>query len=459
MGALAAVILAAGQGTRMKSDLPKVLHPVLGVPMVLWSVRHAQALGAAPVVLVVGNGAEEVRRTVGEGVLYALQAERLGTGHATLQARPLVQGKAESVLVLYGDMPALRLETLQRLVALHQERRPAVTMLTVVAEDSMGFGRVVRDAAGRVRAIVEEAVATPEILAIKELNCGVYCFDAAWLWRRLPDVPLTQPKGEYYLTDMAGLAVQDGLPIEALTIHDVSEVQGVNNRVHLARCEHILRQRLAEHWMLAGVTLVDPATTYIEATVQIGRDTVIYPNTHLQGAAVIGERCAIGPNTIVRDSRIAAGCKVLASVVEGAVMEEGAEIGPFGHLRQGAHLGPGVHMGNFGEVKNAHLGPGTKMGHFSYVGDAEIGPNVNIGAGTITCNYDGVRKHRTVIEEGAFIGSGTMLVAPVTIGRRAKIGAGSVVTHDVPAATLAYGVPARPVRRLDDEEAKPDERA
>jgi bifunctional UDP-N-acetylglucosamine pyrophosphorylase/glucosamine-1-phosphate N-acetyltransferase len=454
MGALAAVILAAGQGTRMKSDLPKVLHPVLGVPMVLWSVRHAQALGADPVVLVVGNGAEEVRRTVGEGVLYALQAERLGTGHATLQARPLVQGKAESVLVLYGDMPALRLETLQRLVALHQERRPAVTMLTVVAEDSMGFGRVVRDAAGRVRAIVEEAVATPEILAIKELNCGVYCFDAAWLWRRLPDVPLTQPKGEYYLTDMAGLAVQDGLPIEALTIHDVSEVQGVNNRVHLARCEHILRQRLAEHWMLAGVTLVDPATTYIEATVQIGRDTVIYPNTHLQGATVIGERCAIGPNTIVRDSRIAAGCTVLASV-----MEEGAEIGPFGHLRQGAHLGPGVHMGNFGEVKNAHLGPGTKMGHFSYVGDAEIGPNVNIGAGTITCNYDGVRKHRTVIEEGAFIGSGTMLVAPVTIGRRAKIGAGSVVTHDVPAATLAYGVPARPVRRLDDEEAKADERA
>ena len=448
---IAAVILAAGQGTRMKSELPKVLHPVVGRPMILWSVLAAEALGAAPIVLVVGHGAERVQETVGERVRYVLQEQQLGTGHAVLQARETLLGQAEHVLVLYGDMPALRPETLQRLIAQHLERRPTVTMLSVLSEDSMGFGRVVRDAEGRVREIVEEAVATPEILALKELNCGVYCYDAAWLWRRLPDVPMTQPKGEYYLTDMIGLAVQDGLPVEVVTIADVGEVQGINTRVHLARMERILRERINEQLMLAGVTLLDPASTYVEAEVQVGQDTVIYPNTLLQGHTVIGRRCIIGPNSIVRDTRIGDDCRVVASVLEEALLEEGVEIGPFGHLRPGAHLAKGVHMGNYGEVKNAYLGPGTKMGHFGYIGDAQVGADVNIGAGTITCNYDGQRKHRTVIGDDAFIGSGTMLVAPVTLGKGAKIGAGSVVTHDIEENTLAYGVPARPKRRLEED--------
>ncbi|MCD6518989.1 MAG: bifunctional UDP-N-acetylglucosamine diphosphorylase/glucosamine-1-phosphate N-acetyltransferase GlmU [Anaerolineae bacterium] len=455
---LAAVILAAGQGTRMKSSLPKVLHRVGGLPMVLWSVNNAKALGAEPIVLVIGNGAEAVKETVGPEVLYAFQAERLGTAHAVMQARTLLEGKAKHVLVLYGDMPTLRRETLERLVSLHRERQPAVTMLSVESEDSMGFGRVVRDENGQVKAIVEEAVATPEILAIKELNCGVYCFDADWLWRRLPDVPLTQPKGEYYLTDMIGLAVEEGKRVEALTITDVSEVQGVNNRVHLARSERILRQRINEELMLSGITMIDPESTYIEATVKIGRDTIIYPNTVIQGNTTIGENCILGPNTLIRDAQIGDRCTILASVIEEATLEKEVHIGPFGHLRPGASLGKGVYMGNFGEVKNARLEAGVVMAHFGYIGDAEVGEKTNIGAGTVTCNYDGERKHRTIIGAKAFIGSGTMLVAPVRVGRGAKIGAGSVVTHDVPDGALVYGVPARN-KGQHTEENKPDEEA
>jgi len=451
---LVAVILAAGQGTRMRSNHPKILHEVLGRPMVLWSLDAARNAGAERIVLVVGVGADQVRDTVGGAASYALQREQLGTGHATLQARDIVKGSSRAVLVLYADMPTLRAETLRALVDLQRSSGAAVAMLTVHSEDSMGFGRIVRDAAGQPMAIVEEAVASPEVLALTELNCGIYCFDAAFLWEYLPQVKITQPKGEYYLTDMVELAVKAGLPVVAHTIDDVSEVQGINTRAHLARAACILRGRVNERLMSQGVTLIDPASTYAEPTVTVGRDTVIHPNTHLQGQTVIGEGCEIGPNTIVRDSTIGDECRVLASVVEEARMEHGSEIGPFGHLCKGAHLGEGVHMGNFGEVKNAHLAKGTKMGHFSYVGDAEIGPNVNIGAGTVTCNYDGARKHRTTVGDGAFIGSGTMLVAPVSVGKGARIGAGSVVTRDVPDDTLAYGVPARPQRKVEhDDEA------
>lgn len=448
---VAAVILAAGEGTRMKSSLPKVLHRVGGLPMVSWSVRSAQALGLDPIVLVVGTASDSVKETVGDTALYAFQGERLGTAHATLQAREVLQGKSDAVLVLYADMPTLRFETLQRLISLHMDRRPAVTILTVESEDSMGFGRVVRDEAGRVVRIVEEAAATPRVLKINELNCGVYCFDGDWLWERLPDVDPTPPKREYYLPDMIGFAIKERRPVEVVTITDVAEVQGINTRVHLARSERIIRERINEGLMLGGVTLVDPAATYVEATVQVGRDTVIFPNTILQGDTVVGERCVLGPNTLVRDTQIGDDCKVLASVLEEAVLEGRADIGPFGHLRKGAHLGVGVHMGNFGEVKNAYLAPGAKMGHFSYIGDAEVGEDSNIGAGTITCNYDGERKHRTVIGEGAFIGSGAMLVAPVNIGKGATIGAGSVVTHDVPDGALVYGVPARDKRKSKRE--------
>ncbi|MBM4466201.1 MAG: UDP-N-acetylglucosamine diphosphorylase/glucosamine-1-phosphate N-acetyltransferase [Chloroflexi bacterium] len=436
------VILAAGQSTRMKSELPKVLHHLAGKPMVQYAVESAAELTSEKPLLVVGYGADEVRRVVGDHVIYVEQREQLGTGHALLQASPLLEGRSETVAVCYADMPLLSTDTLRRLVELHAENKGPITMLTVEADDPMGFGRILRDEAGQVVGIVEEAVATEEQKAIRELNCGVYCFDGHWLWPHLTQLPLS-PKGEYYLTDLVAMAAAEGQAVEALKINDVTEVLGINNRSHLAQAEAVMRQRINRKWMLEGVTLLDPSLIFIEATVEIGQDTVIYPNTYLQGATAIGRQCRLGPDTIVRDSTIGDGCTIEVSVVEGAVLEEDVDVGPFSHLRKGAHLAKGVHVGNFGEVKNSYLGPGTKMGHFSYLGDATVGKEVNIGAGTITCNYDGQRKHRTIIEDGAFIGSDTMLVAPVRVGAGAKIGAGSVVTHDIPPHSVAYGVPAR----------------
>ncbi len=448
---LSVVILAAGQGTRMKSDRPKVLHPLLGKPLVAYAVETARALTAAPPVLVVGHGADAVRQAVGDSARFVVQEEQRGTGHAVLKARDLLREEADLVLVTYGDMPLLTEATLRRLVERQRENSGPLTLLTLTDENPRGFGRIIRGADGGVRAIVEEAVATPEQLAIRELNAGVYCFDAGWLWEHVDAIPLSLPKEEYYLTDLVGMAVAEGRRVEAVVAADRTEALGINTRVHLAEAAAVLRRRINERWMLAGVTLVDPATTYIEPTVTIGRDTTIWPNTHLRGATVIGTWCDIGPNTVIVDCEIGNRCRVTASVLEQAVMEDESDIGPFGHLRKGARLGRGAHMGNFGEMKNSTLGPGAKMGHFSYLGDAEVGARANIGAGTITCNYDGVRKHKTVIGEGAFIGSDTMLIAPVRVGAGAKTGAGAVVTHDIPAGAVAYGVPAR-VKPSDEEE-------
>jgi bifunctional UDP-N-acetylglucosamine pyrophosphorylase/glucosamine-1-phosphate N-acetyltransferase len=367
-----------------------------------------------------------------------------------LQARSLLQGHADLVLVSYADMPLLAAETLGRLVERQRQNPGPITMLALVQEDPRGFGRVVRDDSGAVVEIVEEAVATPEQLGIRELNAGVYCFHARWLWEHVDQIPLSLPKEEYYLTDLVGMAVKQGLRVETVIADHAVETLGINTRVHLAEAETVLRRRINERWMRSGVTIVDPASTYIEPAVTIGRDTTIQPNTHLRGETVVGQRCTIGPSAIIEDCTIGDGCVVLASVLEQAVMEDGADIGPFSHLRQGARLCEGAHVGNFGELKQSTLGPGAKMGHFSYLGDAEVGAGANVGAGTVTCNYDGERKHRTVIEEGAFIGSATMLVAPVRVGKGAKTGAGSVVTRDVPDGALAYGVPAR-VRGEGDE--------
>ncbi len=449
---LAAVILAAGQGTRIKSDLPKVMHPLGGRPMVTYAVDTARALADARPVLVVGRGAEAVRETVGEAAVFVEQAERLGTGHAVLQARDSLQGQSDLVLVSCADMPLLTVETLRRMVEQQRQNSGPITMLTFVADDPRGFGRVVRDEHGDVVEIVEAAVATPDQLAIRELNTAAYCFDAVWLWSHIDHIPLSLPKREYYLTDLIAVAVAEGRRVEAVTTTE-AEGLGVNTRVHLAEAERLLRRRINERWMLAGVTLVDPATTYIESDVTIGRDTVVWPNTYLRGRTEIGGHCHIGPNALVVDCQIGDRCRVLASVLEQAVLEDGADIGPYGHLRKGARLCEGAHMGNFGELKNSTLGPGAKMGHFSYLGDAEVGAGANVGAGTITCNYDGERKHKTVIGEGAFIGSDTMLVAPVRVGKGAKTGAGAVVTRDVPDGALAYGVPAQ-VRGEDNDDEK-----
>ncbi|MDQ1300453.1 MAG: bifunctional UDP-N-acetylglucosamine pyrophosphorylase / glucosamine-phosphate N-acetyltransferase [Chloroflexota bacterium] len=439
---LTAVILAAGQGTRMKSELPKVLHPLAGRPLVEYAVETATAVTGAAPVLVVGHGSDQVRQVLGDRARYVLQAQQLGTGHAVMQARALLLGQADAILVAYADMPLLTETTLRAIVAGYEQRDGVMSFLTVVAQDPRGFGRVARDEAGRPQGVVEEASCTPAQLSIRELNAGVYCFNAAWLWENLPQIPLS-PKGEYYLTDMVALAVSQGCTAVAVQTTDEAELIGINTRVHLAEAEHALRARVNRRWMEAGVTLPDPATTYIEPTVQIGRDTTVLPGTHLQGCTTIGSGCRIGPHTVIVDSQIGDRCAVMMSVVEEAAMEADASIGPFGHLRRGARLCQGAHMGNFGEMKNSTLGPGSKMGHFSYLGDATVGAGVNIGAGAITCNFDGERKHPTVIEDGAFIGSDSMLVAPVHIGQGARTGAGSVVTHDVPAGAIVYGTPAR----------------
>ena len=315
-------------------------------------------------------------------------------------------------------------------------------MLTVERDNPLGFGRIVRDDQGYVAAIVEEVDCTPEQKAIRELNVGAYLFESNWLWQNLEQIPLS-PKGEYYITDLIGIAVEQGKPVLAELMADPMETLGINSRVHLTQVKTVLRYKINWAWMEAGVTILDPATTYVEPEVTIGPDTIIYPNSYLLGHTVIGQDCIIGPNSFVEDSTIGDSCVVRFSVVEQAILEENVDIGPFAHLRKGAHLAAGVHMGNFGEVKNAYLGPGTKMGHFSYLGDISTGENVNIGAGTITCKYDGVKKHQTTVGDNAFIGSDTMLVAPVNIGENARTGAGSVVTRDVPDNSLAYGVPAR----------------
>jgi len=439
---LSIVVLAAGQGTRMKSDRPKVLHPVAGEPMIGHVVAAARALEPARLAVVIGHGEDEVRRALGDEVLYVSQPEPLGTGHAVAQARAAVAGSAETVMVLYGDTPLITPGLLRGLLDGHQAARPALTLLTAHLENPYGYGRVLRGASGQVVGVVEEAVASPEQRAITEINTGLYCFDDAWVWDRLERLPLSA-KGEYYLTDVVALAVAEGAKVEAVTTEDPFSVLGINTRAQLAQAEAIMRQRIRGRWMEEGVTLMDPDSAWIDAGVTIGRDTVILPNTFLQGRTRVGRDCVIGPNTLIRDSTLGDRCQVRFSVIEEAVLEDEVDVGPFGHLRKGAHLARGVHMGNFGEVKNSYVGPGTKMGHFSYLGDAQVGANVNIGAGTITCNFDGTRKHQTIIEDGAFIGSDTMLVAPVRVGAGAKTGAGSVVTHDVPPGAVVYGVPAR----------------
>jgi bifunctional UDP-N-acetylglucosamine pyrophosphorylase/glucosamine-1-phosphate N-acetyltransferase len=446
MSKLAVVVLAAGQGTRMKSNLPKVLHLLAGRPMIEYVLDGIAEITEGRPIMVIGHGADAVQKQVGAAVAYVVQEQQLGTGHAVLQARCELEGQSEDVLVLYGDMPLLSSASLRSLIQAHAEHDGPITLLTCIHEQSMGFGRILRDDQGRVLAIVEEKQATPEQLAIRELNPGVYCFTAQWLWSHLTALPLS-PKGEYYLTDLVQVAVGEGLSVRGILVPNALETLGVNDRLHLATVEGVLRQRVREDLMRAGVTIVDPSSTFVDSTVQVGQDTVLYPNTHLLGTTRLGVNNIIGPNAIVRDSTVGEGCRIEMSVVEGAVIEDRVSVGPFAHLRHGAHLAQGVHMGNFGEVKNSYLGPGVRMGHFSYIGDTTVEADVNVGAGTVTCNYDGVNKYPTIIGEGAFVGSGTMLVAPVKVGARARIGAGSVVTHDVPPDATAYGAPARVKRK------------
>ncbi|MBN1304836.1 MAG: bifunctional UDP-N-acetylglucosamine diphosphorylase/glucosamine-1-phosphate N-acetyltransferase GlmU [Anaerolineales bacterium] len=446
-----AVLLAAGQGTRMKSDFPKVLHPICGQPMLGYALDAVEEVSTEKPVVVIGNGAEQVSELIAEQVRFVIQEPRLGTGHAVLQVESLLKGQTDHVVVTYADMPLLRSETIRELVETQTENTGPITLLTVVADDPRGFGRIVRQSDGTVKEIIEEAQASPDELQIKELNAGAYCFSSSWLWEALHRIKVS-PKGEYYLTDLIGLAVADGLAVQAVVGSDPTELIGVNTRIHLSEAEAVMRERINRFHMLNGATIIDPQSTYIDKGIRIGQDTVILPNTYLRGRTEIGSRCEIGPNSLICDTKIGNNCRLLMAVTDNAVVEDHVDIGPFARLRKGAYLCKGVHMGNFGEVKDSTLRAGVKMGHFSYIGNADIGAETNIGAGTITCNYDGTKKHPTEIGENVFIGSDTMLVAPLKIGKHSRTGAGSVVTKDVPEDTLVAGVPARPIRKLKEKD-------
>jgi bifunctional UDP-N-acetylglucosamine pyrophosphorylase / glucosamine-1-phosphate N-acetyltransferase len=441
-----AVILAAGQGTRMKSQLPKVLHPLMGKPMVRYAVEMAARVTGKVPCVVIGHGAEMVIKELGNEAIFVTQEQQLGTGHAVLQTESVIKNHTGQILITPADLPLLKEETVSQLIKTQSENKGPISLLTVSGPESRGFGRIIRNSDGNVVAIVEEAQATPEQLAITEYNVGAYCVDAQWLWGALKKIQKS-PKGEYYLTDIVQFASEAGLQVHASAASDASEALGINTRQHLAEAEAAFRQRINTEWMLNGVSMIDPNQVYIEPGVKLQPDTTIWPGTYLKGKTEIGTGCVLGPNTIIEACQIGKDCRVFASVMEFAVLEDHVEMGPFCHLRKGAHLASHVHMGNFGEVKDSYLGEGTKMGHFSYIGNAQIAGNVNIGAGTITCNYDGKLKHPTIIEEGVFIGSDTMLVAPVKIGRGAKTGAGAVVTRDVAPNDVVVGVPARPIKK------------
>ena len=440
---LVAVILAAGMGTRMRSTRHKILHPVAGDPIISHILNAVAGAGISRPVMVVGHLADQVRAAAGDSARYVLQEPQLGTGHALQQAIESLDPMPRRLLVLYGDTPMLRSSTLSRMVSALGDA--TIVMLTARLANPTGYGRVVRDADGRVGAVVEEADATVEEKAIAEINSGLYCFDGPWLAANLGKLEKS-PKGEYYLTDMVGMAVSQGREVLAVEAEDSAEVMGVNDRVQLAEADRIVRERICRELMLRGVTIVDPRFTYIGKDVSVGVDTVIHPGTHLRGRTSIGERCEIGPNSVIVDSAIGNDCTVFASVLEGAEVADRVSVGPFSHLRPGARIASGARLGNYAEVKNSSIGEGVQMHHFSYMGDAEVGAGTNVGAGTITCNFDGNRKHRTKIGKGVFLGSDTMLRAPVELGDGSATGAGSVVTRDVPAGKVAVGVPARVIR-------------
>ncbi len=460
MDTYAAIVLAAGKGTRMRSTLPKVLHQVAGLPLLAHVLNAIDAIPSsdafAPLVstttthrpiVVLGHEAQQVEDQFGTRCHYTLQEEQLGTGHAVLAAENAVQElkpTPQTILVCYGDTPLISAQILARVLFEHLTNHATMTILTAISEQPSDFGRVERDIDGDVREIVEMKRATEEQRRINEVNSGVYCFDQSWLWPALHMLP-RNASGEYYLTDLVAVASSQGCKIATVS-GSFDETIGINDRLQLAAAERILRTRVLEQLMYAGVTILDPASTYIDAHVEIGSDTVILPGTMIIGKTRIGTACRIGPGTTIDESLLGNGCIVRNSVLEGSTLEDGVRIGPFSHCRPGAHLARNVRMGNFGEVKNSYIGAETDMHHFSYVGDATLGEHVNIGAGTITCNYDGVNKNRTTIGDGASIGSDTMLIAPVTVGENAKTGAGSVVNRDVPPGAVVVGVPARVLR-------------
>ena len=441
MSIKAAVILAAGKGVRMRSGLSKVLHKVCGKELVRHVVDSVKGAGYDRIVVIVSPSNDApVRELIGDTVEYAVQTELLGTGHAVLQAKELLRD-VETVAVLNGDVPLVRPETLRSLLERHESRDACATLLTAHS-DIQGLGRIVRESDGTMAGIVEEQDADEQTQSITEVNVGSYCFNGPWLWDAL-DAVEPSDSGEYYLPAVIGMAVEQGKPPESIEVDDPAEALGINDRVQLSEAESHLRERIRLHWMRNGVTMPDPETVYIDADVSLGQDTIVLPNTHIMGGTSVADRCVLGPNTIIDCAQIGSECRVLSSVVEGSELEARVSVGPYTHIRPGSRIAEGAVLGNFAEVNRSTVGRNSKSAHFSYLGDAEVGEDVNIGAGTVTVNYDGESKQTTRIGDGAFIGCDTMLVAPVEVGDGAQTAAGAVVTKDVPPDAMAIGVPAR----------------
>lgn len=443
------VILAAGKGTRMKSSRPKVLHELAGRPLIEHALRTVDGLSAAATVVVVGHGADQVRAALAgrPSLQFAVQTPQLGTGHALLQAEPALAGKTGTLLLLYADVPLLQPATLTRLVEHHRARKAAATVLTMRLDEPYGYGRIVRDRKGHITRIVEERDASADHRRLHEVNSGIYCFDMKPLFGALHELAADNDQSEYYLTDLISIYRRRRLRLTTLPLESPSELRGVNSRVDLAELGETLRQRKNRDVMLAGATLEDPATTYIDIDVTVGADTLIGPGVVLQGTTTIGDSCRIHAGS--RLTNVTMGDRVTVldySIVTDSRVASGARVGPFSHIRPQSAVGEDAHVGNFVELKKTTMGRGAKANHLAYLGDATIGAGVNIGAGTITCNYDGVNKHPTVIDDGAFIGSDSQLVAPVRIGAGAYVGAGSSITKDVPADALA--VARAPQRNL-----------
>jgi bifunctional UDP-N-acetylglucosamine pyrophosphorylase/glucosamine-1-phosphate N-acetyltransferase len=435
----AAIILAAGRGKRMKSELPKVLHPILGHPMLGYVLHVVSEVSPERIIVVIGRDGERIKEVFpSDQIEYVLQKEQLGTGHAVMCAYEVLKDFNGTIVILNGDFPLIRPETLKGFIEIHQRGKGVISLLTAILDNPGGYGRVIRGKNGDVIRVVEEKDATAEEKDINEINSGVYCVESSFLWRALREIGRNNEQGEYYLPDIVGVATESGKKVVGYLAADSEEVLGVNNRVELAGVERIIRKRTNRDLMVSGVTIVDPEVTYISPRVSIGADSVIYPNTFIYGNTTIGNGSQIGPSVWIEDSKI--GDKVtikFSSYITGAVIEDNVTIGPFAHIRPDAQILTGARIGNFVEVKKSKIGRESKVLHLSYIGDGILGDRVNIGAGTITCNYDGFDKYETVIEDDVFIGSDTMLVAPVKVGKGATTGAGSTITRDVPPGTLA----------------------
>jgi len=434
-----AVVLAAGQGTRMKSKLYKVLHPVCGKSMVEHVVDHIQELGAERIVTIVGHGAEKVQDQLGIRSEYALQEEQLGTAHAVLQAATVLENLSGTTLVVCGDTPLIRPETMKALLQHHNETNAKATILTGLPKDPTGYGRIIRNGEGHVERIVEQKDASAEEQKVNEINSGTYCFDNKALFEALKLVKNDNSQGEYYLPDVIEILKNQGNIVSAYATDDFEETLGVNDRVALAQAETQMRARIVEKHMRNGVTIINPENTYISAEAVIGSDTILQPGVMIEGATEIGEDCVIGPNSHITTSRIGNRTTVHSSVVKNSIIGTDTAVGPFAHIRPDSEIGNDAKIGNFVEIKKTKLGNQSKVSHLSYIGDAEVGERVNIGCGTITVNYDGKNKFLTTIEDDSFVGCNSNLVAPVTIGQRAYVAAGSTITKNVPAEALSIG--------------------